>query len=100
MLTIGCPMEFQDYPMDKQVCHLQMQSCKLNLTPEINISNHVIKPCIIFYDNLNLIVMTVSHDINHNSYHWLRPPQIQKNINLDNHEVDIKEYNFTYELDG
>ena len=44
--------------------------------------------------------MIVSHDINHNTYHWLRPPHIQENINLDNHEVDIKEYNFTYELDG
>ena len=43
---------------------------------------------------------TVSHDIDHNTYHWLRPPHIQKNINLDNHEVDIKEYNFTYELEG
>ena len=42
----------------------------------------------------------VSHDIDHNTYHWLRPPHIQKNINLDNHEVDIKEYNFTYELEG
>ena len=42
----------------------------------------------------------VSHDVNHNTYHWLRPPHIQKDINLDNHEVDIKEYNFSYVLDG
>ncbi len=28
MLTIGCPMAFQDYPMDQQVCNLEMQSCK------------------------------------------------------------------------
>ena len=38
--------------------------------------------------------------MNHNTYHWLRPPHIQKDINLDNHEVDIKEYNFSYVLDG
>ena len=42
----------------------------------------------------------VSHDINHNTYHWLREPHIQKDIILDNHEVQIREYNFTYELDG
>ena len=49
---------------------------------------------------LVIFFKTVSHDIDHNTYHWLRPPHIQKNINLDNHEVDIKEYNFTYELEG
>ena len=42
----------------------------------------------------------VSHDINHNTYHWLRKPHIQNDIILDNHEVQIREYNFTYELDG
>ena len=50
--------------------------------------------------NRHKISLVVSHDINHNTYHWLRPPHIQQAINLDNHEVDIKEYNFTYELDG
>lgn len=29
MLTIGCPMTFKNYPMDQQVCKLEMQSCKL-----------------------------------------------------------------------
>ena len=41
-------------------------------------------------------VISVGYDISYNSYHWLRPPHIQKYINLDNHEVDIKEYTFTY----
>ena len=50
--------------------------------------------------NRHKISLVVSHDINHNTYHWLSPPHIQQAINLDNHEVDIKEYNFTYELDG
>ena len=47
-----------------------------------------------------ILLFLVSHDVNHNTYHWLRPPHIQKDINLDNHEVDIKEYNFSYVLDG
>ena len=47
-----------------------------------------------------MFLFLVSHDVNHNTYHWLRPPHIQKDINLDNHEVDIKEYNFSYVLDG
>ena len=32
MLTIGCPMKFHHYPMDKQECNLTLQSCKFNIT--------------------------------------------------------------------
>ena len=40
--------------------------------------------------------LAVGYDIEYNTYHWQRKPHIQEDINLDNHEVDIVEYNFTY----
>ena len=42
------------------------------------------------------MIISVGYDIHYNTYHWLRSPHIQKDINLDNHEVNIAEYNFTY----
>ena len=41
-------------------------------------------------------LILVGYDIAYNTYRWLRPPHIHKDINLDNHEVNIKEYKFTY----
>ncbi len=28
MVTIGCPMYYQYYPMDRQTCRLELQSCE------------------------------------------------------------------------
>ena len=42
------------------------------------------------------MLISVGYDIFYNRYKWLRPPHIHEDINLDNHEVNIEHYNFTY----
>ena len=44
----------------------------------------------------HLIFISVGYDVFYNRYKWLRPPHIHEDINLDNHEVNIEHYNFTY----
>ena len=44
----------------------------------------------------HVISISVGYDIVYNRYRWLRPPHIHEDINLDNHEVNIEHYNFTY----
>ena len=36
-ITASCPMNLQYFPMDRQLCYIEIESCKLRLT--INISN-------------------------------------------------------------
>ena len=43
-----------------------------------------------------IFYISVGYDIKYNTYHWLRKPYIHKDINLDNHEVNIQEYKFNY----
>ena len=38
--------------------------------------------------------------MNYNNYTWLRAPILKQDINLDNHNVKIEEYTFTYKSDG
>ena len=38
--------------------------------------------------------------MNYNNYTWRKAPTIKQDINLDNHNVKIEEYSFTYKSDG
>ncbi|CAB4069599.1 GLRA2 [Lepeophtheirus salmonis] len=68
LVTLGCPMSFYNYPMDNQICRLELQS---------------------FGYDMNLI-----------NYTWMRPPQMKKDIIIDNHDVEIADYTFEYSPEG
>ena len=38
--------------------------------------------------------------MNYNTYHWYRKPVLHTAISLDNHDVSIKDYNYTYISEG
>ena len=47
-----------------------------------------------------LALQSFGYDLNHNFYQWLRPPRIRRDINLDNHEIKMTHFNFTYSSEG
>ena len=46
------------------------------------------------------LFFAVGYNLNYNNYTWKRDPYLKKDINLDNHAVDIEKYYFTYTSDG
>ena len=47
-----------------------------------------------------MLIFSVGYNLNYNNYTWLRAPMLKNDINLDNHNVKIEEYTFTYKSDG
>ena len=91
MMTIGCPMSFQQYPMDLQECNLKMQSCNVYLGKYSNAWNNLTS----FF-----IFITVGYDISYYNYSWLREPHLNTNVHLDNHDVRISKFTFTTSRDN
>ena len=45
-------------------------------------------------------MFSVGYNLAYNNYTWRRAPMLKQDINLDNHNVKIEEYTFTYKSDG